>query len=214
MVPGHHDGDRPGEILDEGLEVGRAGDPHPGAERRRGQAFLLGLGPFPEVGQLPDRPGRQRHQGGGRKAVAGLAGIRRELTQGRRVQHETSGHHLEDPFHAVPPPALPDGSESTYGRRYVFSRLERSILSAELRADYAFSPGLSLELFAQPFAAGGDYHGFGELREPDFRRVSFRSTAVLRWQWRPGSTLFLAWQQNRARVLTPGGPPPVRASTP
>ncbi|MGH7607912.1 MAG: hypothetical protein ACREME_11290, partial [Gemmatimonadales bacterium] len=25
----------------------------------------------------------------------------------------------------------------------------------------------------------------------------FRSNAVLRWEWRPGSTLFLVWAQNR-----------------
>jgi hypothetical protein len=33
--------------------------------------------------------------------------------------------------------------------------------------------------------------------EPDFRVVSLRTNAVLRWEFRPGSTLFLVWQQNR-----------------
>jgi len=32
---------------------------------------------------------------------------------------------------------------------------------------------------------------------PDFNVLSFRSNAVLRWEWRPGSTLFLVWAQNR-----------------
>jgi hypothetical protein len=27
---------------------------------------------------------------------------------------------------------------------------------------------------------------------------SFRSNAVLRWEWRPGSTLFVVWQQDRS----------------
>jgi hypothetical protein len=27
--------------------------------------------------------------------------------------------------------------------------------------------------------------------------VSLRTNAVLRWEFRPGSTLFLVWQQNR-----------------
>ena len=31
----------------------------------------------------------------------------------------------------------------------------------------------------------------------DFLVRSFRSNAVLRWEWRPGSTLFLVWQQDR-----------------
>ncbi len=33
--------------------------------------------------------------------------------------------------------------------------------------------------------------------DPDFRVVSLRTNAVLRWEFRPGSTLFLVWQQNR-----------------
>jgi hypothetical protein len=32
---------------------------------------------------------------------------------------------------------------------------------------------------------------------PDFRRRSLRSNAVLRWEYRPGSTLFLVWNQSR-----------------
>ncbi|WP_257453375.1 carbohydrate binding family 9 domain-containing protein [Archangium lipolyticum] len=35
------------------------------------------------------------------------------------------------------------------------------------------------------------------LDDPDFNLRSFRSNVVLRWEWRPGSTLFLVWQQNR-----------------
>jgi len=33
--------------------------------------------------------------------------------------------------------------------------------------------------------------------EPDFRIVSLRTSAVLRWEFRPGSTLFVVWQQDR-----------------
>jgi hypothetical protein len=32
----------------------------------------------------------------------------------------------------------------------------------------------------------------------DFNNRSLRGNAVLRWEWRPGSTLFLVWQQSRA----------------
>ena len=35
------------------------------------------------------------------------------------------------------------------------------------------------------------------LSEPDFRVVSLRTNAVLRWEFSPGSTLFLVWQQSR-----------------
>lgn len=32
----------------------------------------------------------------------------------------------------------------------------------------------------------------------DFNVVSLRGNAVLRWEYRPGSTLFLVWQQRRS----------------
>ena len=38
----------------------------------------------------------------------------------------------------------------------------------------------------------------------DFNRLSFRSNLVLRWEWLPGSTGYLIWQQNR-QAATPYG---------
>ncbi|MEE8348686.1 MAG: DUF5916 domain-containing protein, partial [Acidobacteriota bacterium] len=35
------------------------------------------------------------------------------------------------------------------------------------------------------------------LENPDFNVHSFRLNVVLRWEWRPGSTLFFVWQQDR-----------------
>ena len=32
----------------------------------------------------------------------------------------------------------------------------------------------------------------------DFNVVSFRANLVMRWEWSPGSTLFVVWQQNRS----------------
>jgi hypothetical protein len=40
------------------------------------------------------------------------------------------------------------------------------------------------------------------LGQPDFTMRSLRGNAVLRWEYRPGSTIFLAWQQNRSNALT------------
>jgi hypothetical protein len=36
-----------------------------------------------------------------------------------------------------------------------------------------------------------------QIQNPDFNFRSFRGNAVLRWEYRPGSALFLVWQQNR-----------------
>ncbi len=34
---------------------------------------------------------------------------------------------------------------------------------------------------------------------------SFRTTNVLRWEYKPGSTLFVVWQQARENDVVPGG---------
>ncbi|MGH7566089.1 MAG: DUF5916 domain-containing protein, partial [Gemmatimonadota bacterium] len=43
-----------------------------------------------------------------------------------------------------------------------------------------------------------------ELENPDFDVLSFRSNLVMRWEWRPGSTFFLVWQQNRSGASDEG----------
>ncbi len=126
------------------------------------------------------------------------------------------------------------GGTRTFGSRYIFAFIDRTTISTRLRANYAFSPNLSLEGYAEPFVASGDYSRFGELVAPrskwlreygtdgttvsldstgqrnvqdgtetftlsnrDFHVLSFRSNLVMRWEWTPGSTLFVVWQQNR-----------------
>jgi hypothetical protein len=104
------------------------------------------------------------------------------------------------------------GPVATYGKHYVFGRVERATYSAQFRLNYTLRPDLTIDLYAEPFAASGRYSDFRELAAPstelltpypftenrDFNTRSFRSNAVLRWEWRPGSTLYVVWQQNRA----------------
>ena len=58
---------------------------------------------------------------------------------------------------------------------------------------------MSYDARFKPFANvdAGD-HGF------NYRQ--FRSNAVLRYEYRPGSTLFVVWQQNRSNNLDPTDP--------
>jgi hypothetical protein len=109
---------------------------------------------------------------------------------------------------------LAGGREATFGRRYLFGRVDRSTYTTQWRANYTFKPDMTLDLYAEPFAASGRYDGVGELLAPqsrlllpydarllpsrDFHVLSFRSNLVLRWEWRPGSTLYLVWQQDRS----------------
>ena len=55
------------------------------------------------------------------------------------------------------------GSAATYGQRYVFAFIDYSEVRARLRVNYAFTPDISLEAYAEPFAASGTYSKFGEL---------------------------------------------------
>jgi hypothetical protein len=112
---------------------------------------------------------------------------------------------------------LGGGPAETFGRRYVFGHLDRSTWSARIRLNYTFVPDLNLDFYAEPFAASGRYESLGVLAAPrtrirtplpldaqpseDFEIRSFRSNLVLRWEWRPGSFLFLVWQQNRSSEI-------------
>ena len=64
------------------------------------------------------------------------------------------------------------GSAPTYGRRYVFAHIERSTLSVQLRLAYTFTPDLTLEAYAEPFATGGRYFDHGELTAARSREIS------------------------------------------
>jgi uncharacterized protein DUF5916/cellulose/xylan binding protein with CBM9 domain len=55
---------------------------------------------------------------------------------------------------------------STYGRRYVFSDLFQTTLSATTRVEWTLTPLLSFQLYAQPFASAGRYRNFKELATP------------------------------------------------
>ncbi len=46
----------------------------------------------------------------------------------------------------------------------------------------------------------GDAPGF-QVSDRDFSYRSLLGNAVLRWEWRPGSTVFFVWQQSRINSL-------------
>jgi hypothetical protein len=118
---------------------------------------------------------------------------------------------------------LPGGGPATYGNRYVFGHVDRSTYSAQMRLGYTFKPDLNLDLYAEPFAASGHYTEIGALAVPgtrrrlpfgpsevaalgerDFHIQSLRSNVVLRWEYRPGTLLYVVWQQDRSASV-PGG---------
>lgn len=128
-------------------------------------------------------------------------------------------------------------ASATFGNRYVFASLQQTTLSGGLRLNWVFTPKLSLQLYAQPLIASGDYTDYKELARPrsydfdvygrsgsstfdpttfvadpdgpggpaqpleigdqNFNFRSLRGNAVLRWEYMPGSTLYLVWTQSR-----------------
>jgi uncharacterized protein DUF5916 len=110
---------------------------------------------------------------------------------------------------------------------YVFGRIDQTTVALPQRLNFTMSPTLSLQLYAEPFVSGGAYSAFKQLADPraldygqryapyaydlvanddpNFNVKSFRTTNVLRWEYKPGSTLFVVWQQARENDAVPGG---------
>ncbi len=130
----------------------------------------------------------------------------------------------------------------TYGKRYVFATLRQKTISADIRLDWAFTPQLSLQLYAQPLISAGNYSNYKEFArprsydfdfygrngskiteaggsyfvspggagapfsfsDPDFNFKSLRGDVILRWEYAPGSTIYLVWTQDRTDDRYPG----------
>jgi hypothetical protein len=108
--------------------------------------------------------------------------------------------------------AIPDPlAVQTYGTRYVFSFLDRKTLSAELRLNWTFTPRASLQVYLQPYLSTGHYSNFRSLARPstyefdpyaypsnpDFNFRSLKANAVFRWEYLPGSTMYIVWTNEK-----------------
>jgi hypothetical protein len=106
----------------------------------------------------------------------------------------------------------------TYGKSYVFASLDQTQFDMGIRTEWTASARLSFQLYLQPFLASGDYHEFKQLVrprddeyapvdapfDPDFNFRSVRGSAVVRWEFRPGSAMYLAWNENREDMAPVG----------
>ena len=108
------------------------------------------------------------------------------------------------------------GTDAFY--RPVYGDRDTREVDITLRGTFTLTPDLSLELYNQLFVARGRYDDFQILTDRDtyeefdaypkrdeFTLQSFQLNSVLRWEFRPGSTLFLVWSQSRRanRALNP-----------
>ena len=106
---------------------------------------------------------------------------------------------------------------------YVFGRIDQTTVAMTLRFNYTMTPNLSLQTYAEPFVSAGDYTNFRELvdgraaeyvdryqpyaytGDASFNIRSFRTTNVLRWEYKPGSQFFIVWQQGRQEQINEYG---------
>jgi len=108
---------------------------------------------------------------------------------------------------------------STNGKRYVFAQLRQKQFALDTRVNLLFTPKASLQVYMQPLVVVGDYLDFKSLAaprtfefnpspapdsNPDFNFKSLRVNAIFRWEWRLGSTLYVAWTQQRQDLSNPG----------
>jgi Domain of unknown function (DUF5916) len=110
-------------------------------------------------------------------------------------------------------------SDSSGIQHYTFAHLEQKTLTLTWRLGYTFTPTTSLQIYASPFISKGTYSDVREIADAraseysaryrpyedqvvagnpgGFNVQEFRSNVVFRWEYRPGSTLFLVWSQGR-----------------
>jgi len=107
----------------------------------------------------------------------------------------------------------------TTGTHYTFAHLDQRTVSLQWRLNFIATPNLSVQIYAEPFVSKGGYSDIRELDNPrsatyagryqpyadtsvtnnpaEFNFKQFRSNTVLRWEYKPGSTIFLVWTQGR-----------------
>jgi hypothetical protein len=101
---------------------------------------------------------------------------------------------------------------------HAFAHLDQRTVYASARINYTATPNLTFEFYGQPFVSSGDYTDFREVSgtpgakkysdrfvaytppagsDSAFKFKSLRTNAVVRWEYLPGSTLFVVWQHGR-----------------
>jgi hypothetical protein len=112
--------------------------------------------------------------------------------------------------------------EAGVGTHYAFAHLDQQTLSLNTRWSYTATPTLTFQLYAEPFVTRGQYTDIRELsatpraKDYDARYVAYtpppdeplgfsfkqlRSNSVMRWEFRPGSSLFVVWQHGRDKYI-------------
>jgi hypothetical protein len=104
---------------------------------------------------------------------------------------------------------VPVWSSSLSSTSAIFANRTTDNWSFTTRGSYVFTTDLTLQVYFQLFFAKGKYDDYQMMlapdqfvkypfySRPDFNELSFNSNVVLRWEYLPGSTVYLVWSQAR-----------------
>ena len=111
-------------------------------------------------------------------------------------------------------------TDSVGTSHYTFAHLDQTTTSATLRLNYTITPNVSLQAYMQPFVSKGTFSDVRQLSATPraahydarfapygdsavtnnpggFNFKQLQSNLVFRWEYRPGSTLFVVWNEGR-----------------
>jgi len=116
-----------------------------------------------------------------------------------------------------------DQTTEDSGDRYVFGSIKQKVLGMSLRINLTITPTLTIQYWGQPFMASGQFSDLKYVTDPmaneyadrfhvytpqelehcniecpDFNVKEFKSNLVARWEYQPGSVVFLVWSQGRS----------------
>ncbi|MBU8892079.1 MAG: carbohydrate binding family 9 domain-containing protein [Bacteroidales bacterium] len=112
--------------------------------------------------------------------------------------------------------------------RYVFAKIDQITTDLTIRIDYTITPELTIQYYGSPFITAVDYSDPKYITNPnadnfedrystdmsftsedyvndyDFNFRQFRSNLVARWEYRPGSLIYLVWTQSKTGDVATG----------
>ena len=114
------------------------------------------------------------------------------------------------------------------GTHYTFAHLDQTTTSATVRLNYTFTPNVSFQAYVQPFVSKGTYSNVRQLSATPradayddryapylntavtdnpggFNFKEFQSNMVFRWEYNPGSTVFVVWNEGRQGFASAAG---------
>lgn len=122
-----------------------------------------------------------------------------------------------------------DETEVNENSEYLFGSMNQNTLSITSRIDYNITPDLTIQYYGSPFVSGAMFKDFKRITNPmadfqgnryqilnpeeygtygidqyDFNFRQFRSNLVLRWEYIPGSVVYLVWSQYRTSDVEDG----------